>query len=103
MDGRWGAELERGFSFPYGVGSDTVYRAGCSSCTWRMNQYSRAQTESYRKSYAQGGRSSPAGFSPFSGVSFFSLLQNVTAAMALSLTTEGCKGLHLQNQRFCLS
>jgi hypothetical protein len=95
MDVRWGARLEGGLSFPYAMGSDTVYRAGCSSCTWNESVQSHKDRAKVSDTYVQGGRSSPAGFSPSSGVSFFSLLQNVTAAIALSLTTEGCSGLHL--------
>jgi len=61
-----------------------------------MNRYSRTKTGATASStYAQGGRSRPAGFSPSSGVSFFSVLQNVTAAIARSLTIAGCNGLHL--------
>lgn len=78
------------------MGSDTAYRAGCSSYTWSESvQSHKDMGAAVSDTYAQGGRSSPAGFSPSNGVSFFSLLQNVTAAIALSLTTEGCNGLHL--------
>ncbi len=104
MDVRWGAQLEGGPSFPCAMGSDTVYRAGCSSCTWNelVQSHKDRQGVTASDTYAQGGRSSPAGFSPSSGLSVFSLLQNVTAAIALSLTTMGCNGLHLKESEFYL-